>query len=392
MPLRHPGRLEPRRRKRLRSRRVRNALRRPNAVRQSHAGVPVSAVHPSPAPCLPPHTAPSSGGSAWGCIEPPLCAPPGATMVPQAPGTTAGPQRPRGRPWGAGGARAAAWSRPPSARPHRSGKGLPRPCRCGGRPAAGGREGYGAPPHAAACPCRHRHRRFLAGHGRGAAHTGGRRRWSWGAAGPRQPPLLRLHPALTGPRPPVPAGLPLPLWAPQGPSPWQRLRPRRPRRWRRPRCHGDPGGSGRRARRKYRGRKRKRRPCPSGPWRRGGSRSSGSSMADAASQVLLGSGLTVLSQPLMYVKVLVQVRGGATGTGGTRRRCWYRGVSVPGTGRASPRRWVTSRCRPRWAGTSSAARSTSCRDSSPTVSERPREPRARCRGRSPGGRGGPGAA
>lgn len=38
------------------------------------------------------------------------------------------------------------------------------------------------------------------------------------------------------------------------------------------------------------------------PWRRGGS------MADEASQVLLGSGLTVLSQPLMYVKVLVQVR------------------------------------------------------------------------------------
>ncbi|XP_025047792.1 mitochondrial carrier homolog 2 isoform X2 [Alligator sinensis] len=30
-------------------------------------------------------------------------------------------------------------------------------------------------------------------------------------------------------------------------------------------------------------------------------------MADTASQVLLGSGLTVLSQPLMYVKVLVQV-------------------------------------------------------------------------------------
>uniref|UniRef100_A0A8V0ZM49 Mitochondrial carrier 2 n=1 Tax=Gallus gallus TaxID=9031 RepID=A0A8V0ZM49_CHICK len=30
-------------------------------------------------------------------------------------------------------------------------------------------------------------------------------------------------------------------------------------------------------------------------------------MADEASQVLLGSGLTVLSQPLMYVKVLVQV-------------------------------------------------------------------------------------
>lgn len=38
------------------------------------------------------------------------------------------------------------------------------------------------------------------------------------------------------------------------------------------------------------------------PWRQGGS------MADEASQVLLGSGLTVLSQPLMYVKVLVQVR------------------------------------------------------------------------------------
>uniref|UniRef100_A0A8I6A7E2 Mitochondrial carrier 2 n=1 Tax=Rattus norvegicus TaxID=10116 RepID=A0A8I6A7E2_RAT len=30
-------------------------------------------------------------------------------------------------------------------------------------------------------------------------------------------------------------------------------------------------------------------------------------MADAASQVLLGSGLTILSQPLMYVKVLIQV-------------------------------------------------------------------------------------
>ncbi|KAJ8795875.1 hypothetical protein J1605_002637 [Eschrichtius robustus] len=29
-------------------------------------------------------------------------------------------------------------------------------------------------------------------------------------------------------------------------------------------------------------------------------------MADAASQVLLGSGLTILSQPLMYVKVLIQ--------------------------------------------------------------------------------------
>lgn len=41
-------------------------------------------------------------------------------------------------------------------------------------------------------------------------------------------------------------------------------------------------------------------------------------MADAASQVLLGSGLTVLSQPLMYVKVLVQVREGMAGLrGGT---------------------------------------------------------------------------
>uniref|UniRef100_D6RCZ1 Mitochondrial carrier 2 n=1 Tax=Mus musculus TaxID=10090 RepID=D6RCZ1_MOUSE len=30
-------------------------------------------------------------------------------------------------------------------------------------------------------------------------------------------------------------------------------------------------------------------------------------MADAASQVLLGSGLTILSQPLMYVKVLIQL-------------------------------------------------------------------------------------
>nr|XP_004051118.2 mitochondrial carrier homolog 2 isoform X1 [Gorilla gorilla gorilla] len=33
----------------------------------------------------------------------------------------------------------------------------------------------------------------------------------------------------------------------------------------------------------------------------------GAIMADAASQVLLGSGLTILSQPLMYVKVLIQV-------------------------------------------------------------------------------------
>jgi carrier protein len=30
-------------------------------------------------------------------------------------------------------------------------------------------------------------------------------------------------------------------------------------------------------------------------------------MADAASQVLLGSGLTILSQPFVYVKVLIQV-------------------------------------------------------------------------------------
>lgn len=35
--------------------------------------------------------------------------------------------------------------------------------------------------------------------------------------------------------------------------------------------------------------------------------SAGAIMADAASQVLLGSGLTILSQPLMYVKVLIQV-------------------------------------------------------------------------------------
>lgn len=31
-------------------------------------------------------------------------------------------------------------------------------------------------------------------------------------------------------------------------------------------------------------------------------------MADTCGQVLLGSGLTVLSHPLMYIKVLVQVR------------------------------------------------------------------------------------
>jgi hypothetical protein len=35
--------------------------------------------------------------------------------------------------------------------------------------------------------------------------------------------------------------------------------------------------------------------------------SAGAIMADTASQVLLGSGLTILSQPLMYVKVLIQV-------------------------------------------------------------------------------------
>lgn len=32
-------------------------------------------------------------------------------------------------------------------------------------------------------------------------------------------------------------------------------------------------------------------------------------MADTYSQVILGSGLIVLSHPLMYIKVLVQVRG-----------------------------------------------------------------------------------
>lgn len=55
-------------------------------------------------------------------------------------------------------------------------------------------------------------------------------------------------------------------------------------------------------------------------------------MADAASQVLLGSGLTVLSQPLMYVKVLVQVRGGARrGAGEGRHRLRYR-LPVPAAG------------------------------------------------------------
>lgn len=32
-------------------------------------------------------------------------------------------------------------------------------------------------------------------------------------------------------------------------------------------------------------------------------------MADTCGQVLLGTGLTVLSHPLMYIKVLIQVRG-----------------------------------------------------------------------------------
>lgn len=36
-------------------------------------------------------------------------------------------------------------------------------------------------------------------------------------------------------------------------------------------------------------------------------------MADMCGQVLLGSGLTVLSHPLMYIKVLIQVRGEAFG-------------------------------------------------------------------------------
>lgn len=36
-------------------------------------------------------------------------------------------------------------------------------------------------------------------------------------------------------------------------------------------------------------------------------------MAEVCGQVLLGSGLTVLSHPLMYIKVLIQVRGGEFG-------------------------------------------------------------------------------
>lgn len=40
-------------------------------------------------------------------------------------------------------------------------------------------------------------------------------------------------------------------------------------------------------------------------------------MADTCGQVLLGSGLTVLSHPLMYIKVLIQVSEGVfwDGTG-----------------------------------------------------------------------------
>lgn len=40
-----------------------------------------------------------------------------------------------------------------------------------------------------------------------------------------------------------------------------------------------------------------------------------SKMADTCGQVVLGSGLTVLSHPLMYIKVLIQVS--AAGPGGT---------------------------------------------------------------------------
>lgn len=93
----------------------------------------------------------------------------------------------------------------------------------------------------------------------------------------------------------------------------------------------------------------------------------GGSMADAGSQVLLGSGLTVLSQPLMYVKVLVQVRGRGPGNGelgrGNDTVARYRLQAA-----CPRRRWGTSRCRPPWGGTSSGARSTSCPASSLTVS------------------------
>ncbi|XP_032043815.1 cytosolic carboxypeptidase 2 [Aythya fuligula] len=88
VPVRHPGRLEPRRRKRLRSRRARNALHRPNPIRQSPAGVPVSTVHPSPAPWLRPHTAPSSGGTAGAAPSP-------SFALPQVPPWSL---RPRGQP------------------------------------------------------------------------------------------------------------------------------------------------------------------------------------------------------------------------------------------------------------------------------------------------------
>ncbi|KAM9190302.1 LOW QUALITY PROTEIN: cytosolic carboxypeptidase 2, partial [Mergus octosetaceus] len=89
VPVRHPGQLEPRRRrKRLRSRRARNALHRPNAVRQSPASAPVSAIHPSPAPWLCPRTAPSSGGTAGAALSP-------SFVLPQVPPWSI---RPRGQP------------------------------------------------------------------------------------------------------------------------------------------------------------------------------------------------------------------------------------------------------------------------------------------------------
>lgn len=54
------------------------------------------------------------------------------------------------------------------------------------------------------------------------------------------------------------------------------------------------------------------------------------------------------------------------------------------------RRWATSRCRPPWAGTSSAARSTSCPGSSPTVSRCRRLPPPQPAVAGGGPRGGPG--
>lgn len=88
VPVCHPGWLEPRRRKRLRSRRARNALHRPNTVHQSPAGAPVSAVHPSPAPWLRPRTAPSSGDTAGAAPSP-------SFALPQVPPWSL---RPRGQP------------------------------------------------------------------------------------------------------------------------------------------------------------------------------------------------------------------------------------------------------------------------------------------------------